>query len=118
MRTWLSVGLLLALVAAPANGFAEGASPWTQQNGWTARAGGKLSHGLTNLLLGWTELITEPDEALWNGESLTGGVTRGLWHAVGQTLGGAVQVLTFPYTAFDVPLPEGGVGWHRSTTPR
>ncbi len=28
--------------------------------------------------------------------------------------GGALQVLTFPFTWFDIPLPEGGVGWDQS----
>ena len=75
---------------------------------------GKFYYGFKNLLLGWTELITEPDESIWNGENVLVGLVRGTWNAVGQTAGGALQVLTFPFTRFDIPLPEGGVGWDRS----
>ena len=115
MRGWMSVCLILGLmVTAPAPSFAGGASPWTQEKGWLDRSDGKFYHGLKNLLWGWTELITEPDEAIGNDESILGGLWKGAWNAVGQTAGGALQVLTFPFTWFDIPLPEGGVGWDRS----
>ena len=102
----LSMGAALAAEAATA-------SPWVNEKTREAKAMGKLLHGGKNLLLGWTELITEPDEALWGGTSVAAGILRGTWNAIGQTLGGAAQVLTFPYTSLDIPLPEGGVHWTR-----
>jgi hypothetical protein len=115
MCRWIGVCILVGLVvAAPAPSVAGGASPWTQEKRWLDRSDGKFYHGLKNLLLGWTELITEPDEAMWKGESMLVGLVRGAWNAVGQTAGGALHVLTFPFTQFDIPLPEGGVGWDRS----
>ncbi len=115
MRQWMGVCISVGLVVAmPAMSFAGGASPWTTETRWLDRSDGKFYHGLKNLLWGWTELITEPDEAMWRGESILGSLGRGVWNAVGQTAGGALQVLTFPFTWFDIPLPEGGVGWDRS----
>ncbi len=115
MRGWMGACLIVGLVvAAPAPSAAAREGSWTQKTGWLDRADGKFYQGATNLLLGWTELITEPDEAIWNGTSLLGGLWKGAWNAVGQTAGGALQVLTFPFTQFDIPLPEGGVGWDQA----
>ena len=35
---------------------------------------------------------------------MTNGIINGLWHSVGQTLGGAYHLLTFPLTTLDLPL--------------
>ena len=94
---------------------AEEASPWAAKKEWSDRAMGKLLYGAKNMLLGWTEIITELDEAMWVGERADVGFMRGLWNATGQTLGGAYHVLTFPHTSWDLPLPEGGVGWQRAS---
>ena len=85
------------------------ASPWTSEAGWSNRAMGKLGFGLKNLLLGWTELFTEPHKEMQSGGNFFKGVGIGLKDAVENELGGAVHVLTFPVTGVDVPLPEGGV---------
>ncbi len=115
MRGWIGVCVIVGLaVAMPALSFAGGTSPWTKETRWLDRSDGKFYHGLKNLLWGWTELVTEPDEAIGSGKSVLVGLVRGAWNAVGQTAGGALQVLTFPFTRFDIPLPEGGVGWDRS----
>ncbi len=115
MRRWMGVCISVGLVVAmPTLSLAGAPSPWTKEQRWLDRSDGKFYHGLKNLLWGWTELFTEPDEAMWNGESILGGVARGAWNAIGQTAGGALQVLTFPFTQFDIPLPEGGVGWDRA----
>ena len=84
-------------------------SPWLKERGWTDQATGKLAYGLKNTLLGWTELLTEPYEAATakNGSVLQG-IGEGIWNAVGQTVGGAVDLATFPATGAVVPLPEGG----------
>ena len=85
------------------------ASPWTQEMGWGQRATGKLGFGVKNLLLGWTELFTEPKEAMDAGSNVFVGIGKGLKNAVEDELGGAVHLVTFPVTCLDAPLPQGGV---------
>ncbi len=88
---------------------ASSSGPWLKEKEWTDQAGGKALYGLKNTLLGWTELLTEPYEgATTPGDSFVAGVGRGVWNAVGQTVGGAADVVTFPFTGAVVPLPEGG----------
>lgn len=84
------------------------ASPWTSEMGYANRAKGKLVFGLKNLLLGWTDLFVEPKEAVDGGGNVLRGIGIGLKDAVENTLGGAMQLVTFPITGVDVPLPEGG----------
>ena len=84
------------------------ASPWTHEVGYSKRALGKLGFGVKNLLLGWTDLIVEPKEASESGGNVLAGIGVGLKDAVENTLGGAVHLVTFPITAIDAPLPEGG----------
>jgi hypothetical protein len=83
-------------------------SPWTNEVGYTNRAVGKLGFGVKNILLGGTELFTEPKEAIDEGGNFFVGVGMGVKNAVFQTLGGAVHLVTFPITCLDAPLPEGG----------
>ncbi len=83
-------------------------SPWTHETGWSNRAVGKLGFGLKNLLLGWTDLFVEPKEAADSGEGLLKGLGVGLKDALENELGGVVHLITFPITAIDAPLPEGG----------
>mgnify|MGYP001561531833 FL=1 len=97
---------IMALVAAPA--LAQAASPWAAEQGWGNQAKGKLVYGLKNTLLGWTELFTEPYEAVQNGENFFVGLATGVWNGVGQTVGGVLHLVTFLVPAIDVPLPEGG----------
>ena len=117
------VGLL---IAAPAMGYAASgltgggakytlsltsdytASPWTSEVGWANRAGAKFVFGAKNLLLGWTDLITETKEAVDSGGNFFVGLGYGLKDSVQNTLGGAVHVATFLITGIDAPLPEGG----------
>ena len=84
------------------------ASPWTHEMGWANRAKGKLVFGIKNLLLGWTDLFVEPQEASKSGGNVLKGLGIGLKDAVENELGGAVHILTFPVTGIDAPLPEGG----------
>ena len=119
---WLAVGILLA---APALGYAADmpkggalhtlsltskytASPWTSEVGYTNRAVGKLGFGVTNLLLGWTELYTDTKKSVDAGDNFFLGLGKGLKTAVEDELGGVVHLVTFPITCLDAPLPGGG----------
>lgn len=84
------------------------ASPWTSEVGYGTRAISKLGFGIKNLLLGWTDLIVEPQDSMSAGGNFFTGLGIGLKDAVENTLGGVVHIVTFPITAIDVPLPEGG----------
>ena len=83
-------------------------SPWTQEEGWGNQARGKFVYGFKNVLLGWTDLFSEPYEAINSGGNFFLGLGEGLWNGVGQTVGGALHLVTFPITGIDLPLPEGG----------
>ncbi len=84
-------------------------SPWAHERGWAHQARGKLGFGLKNTLLGWTEFFTEPYKAAKGGQNVAGGIGRGLWNGLADTVGGAAHLVTFPITKLDLPLPEGGV---------
>lgn len=103
------VGLMvlgLALFAAPMG--ASAASPWADEATYGTKAVGKLKYGLTNTLLGWTSLFRTPAAEVQAGENIVVGIGKGLYNAVGQTIGGALHTATFLVPAIDVPLPEGG----------
>lgn len=98
--------VIAALVAAPS--IASAASPWASEMGWGNQAKGKFVYGVKNTLLGWTELFTEPRDAVTSGGNFFVGLGEGLWNGVGQTVGGVLHLVTFPIPQVDVPLPEGG----------
>ena len=102
------VVLVLALGVLAAPMLASAASSWADGATYGEKAGGKLKYGVTNLLLGWTSLFREPVQASQAGENVFVGLGRGVWNAVGQTVGGAVHSVTFPIPQIDIPLPEGG----------
>ena len=107
MGTRTKIALLTLLLATiPAVAFAE--SPWAEQEGYPNRAGGKFAYGLENTALGWTELFTEPVESGKAHENVAVGFGKGLWNTIGDTVGGALHLVTFPFTTVDVPLPENG----------
>ncbi len=84
-------------------------SSWTEEMGYSNRAIGKLGFGAKNLLLGWTQLFTETKETTDAGGNFFKGLWSGLVNGVGDTVGGAVHLVTFPITSLDAPLPDGGV---------
>ena len=107
MRNRLAVMALgMALLAGPVG--AAAASPWMDGGTYSEKVGGKLKYGLTNALLGWTSLFRTPVAASKSGDNVVVGIGQGIWDAVGQTIGGALHVVTFPLTSVDVPLPKGG----------
>jgi len=96
----------LALLCAPV--MASAASPWADESTYGDKAVAKLKYGLTNALLGWTSLVREPIQASQAGENVLVGLGRGVWDAVGQTVGGVAHAVTFLIPQIDIPLPEGG----------
>ncbi len=69
----------------------------------------KLTTGLSNVLVGWSDILAEPEAALENGTSPWKGLGKGFVDAFANTFGGLIQVVTFPLTQLDIPLPDGGV---------
>ena len=103
----IAVALVCAMVlVAPMT--ASAASPWANGATWGDQAKGKLGYGLKNTLLGWTSLFRTPMQASQEGSNVFVGIGKGVWNAVGQTVGGVLHVVTFPITQIDVPLPQGG----------
>ena len=96
----------VALLANPM--LASAASSWASGATYGDQAVGKLKFGARNVLAGWTELFREPVRAGKAGENVLVGIGRGVWYAVGQEIGGALHLVTFPIPQIDIPLPKGG----------
>ena len=106
MRNYVVVTAVILAVLAPS--LALAASPWTEDSGYINRANGKFGFGLKNAALGWTEIFTQPVDEVKGGGNAAVGFGKGIWNTVGQTVGGALHLATFPITSVDVPLPENG----------
>jgi len=102
----LTLILCMSALTAQAATDAQTPSPWASGATYGEQAWGKLGFGLKNLLLGWTELITEPFE-----QKNVLGIGQGLGNAVMDTVGGLLHTATAPVTSVDVPLPESGVNF-------
>ena len=103
------VMLMIAILAGTQTlGFAADASPWTTETTYMAKTGNKLSFGLKNALLGWTELFTVPAKSHEDGKNLIEGFGTGILNTVIYTVGGVLHAGTF-FIPVDVPLPNGGV---------
>jgi hypothetical protein len=90
------------------------ASPWTQESAYSGKVAGKIGFGLKNTLLGWTELFRAPARHYQTAEKnnvgrAVLGLGEGIANGIYYTLGGAVHLLTFPFTNVDVPIPNNGV---------
>lgn len=84
-------------------------SQWQKERLYIDRAFGKLTYGAWNFFLGWMELGREPYEAAVLGDNLLLGVAKGIAYSIADMGGGALNVLTFPITTLNTPLPEGGI---------
>ncbi len=80
-----------------------------------AKVGSKIDYGMPNMLMGWTQIFTEPQDhrqttgAKWRQAlSTVGCVFVGAGLAVVDTAGGFVNILTSPVPV-TIPLPRGGV---------
>lgn len=97
--------LTLALLSIPRAAHAAG-TPCCDGTTYGDQAVDKLKHGVGNTLLGWTALFREPIRAGKSGGNVLAGLGHGVWQAVGQTVGGAAQIVTFPLPKVHVPIPE------------
>ena len=109
----ISLLLVLLILVSSLPGIGLAASPWTQESTYSGQAMGKLKFGLKNLIMGPFELITVPVKHMQNGTGngivrLGEGLVLGIHDAVAHTVGGALHLVTFPYTALDIPLPNDG----------
>lgn len=84
-------------------------SEWAKKPTYLQRVAGKLSFGLKNLLLGWTDLFKEPAQAVREETNLIAGTLTGVKEAIQNTVGGALHIISFPVTAIDPTLPDGGI---------
>jgi len=105
MKKIMSLVVVLSMLLAPV---AFAASPWTEEKGYADKVSGKLQYGLTNTLLGWIDLFATPNQYSNEGKNVWAGVGQGLVNTVTNTVGGALQLVTFLIPA-DLPLPNGGV---------
>ena len=100
---------LLALNILALSAYAAEPSSWKSEKGYGEKVAAKVEFALSNLLFGWTEFFSEPYEAVKEKQNVLKSIPVGLWNGLGDTLGGALHLVTFPCTYVDVPLPEGGV---------
>ena len=108
MKKTLALLIVLAVFAAPL--YAAEPSAWKAKGGsYGEIVGHKFIYGLSNVALGWSEILTEPYEAIRDGENPLMGFGKGIWNAVGDTVGGVLHLVTFPCPKTDIPLPEGGI---------
>lgn len=105
MKKIMSLVVILSMFLAP---LAFAASPWTAEKTYGDRITGKFAFGLQNTLLGWVQLFVVPNKYASESKNVWKGVGRGFVEAVVDTVGGALQLVTFPIPA-DIPLPNNGV---------
>ncbi len=92
------VAVGIALLVPPAYADAE-------KDGVAQRAGAKLVRGVVNVGTGWTEIVKQPyligKQQGWLAGTFRGTI-EGLGMVVARTVGGAYEILTFPF-----PIPPG-----------
>ena len=105
MKKFITFLTVFALISGPV--FA--ASSWNREGiSRCEKMKEKFVYGLTNVALGWTEILQEPGEAIKEKRCFLCGFGQGLGNALGDTVGGAVHLITFWCPKTDVALPEGG----------
>jgi len=107
MRTkMMTLVLVSSLVVTPSVVFA--ASPWMAETAYSEKIGGKFTFGLTNTLLGWTQLFSEPIRYQNDDKNVWSGMGKGLVDSIANTAGGVFHLSTFVIPV-DFPLPDNGV---------
>ena len=92
------------------------ASPWAKEPTYGKKVLKKAEFGASNLLLGWTELFTEPAPAFRAKAGVFNSIFQGFWNALADTGGGALHLVTAPFPGVDLPLPECGADvWGKSS---
>jgi len=102
MKKIMSLVVILSMLLAP---MAFAASSWTEGKTYGEKVSGKLGYGLTNTILGWTKLISTPNDYSTQGKNVWQGVGQGVVDGAVTTVLGAVQLLTFPIPA-DIEIPS------------
>ena len=109
------VAFLFAVSALPMVAMAGESNPWMDQPTPGKQAWQKLVYGLTNVVFGWTEIFQEPFEAYHEKKegtrwiNVVTGFAGGIVYAITDTVGGALDAVSFPATDLSIQLPEGGV---------
>jgi hypothetical protein len=62
---------------------------------YTASWWGKITRGLVNVGLGWTNLIAQPKNAISEGDNLLKGIGKGFGYTGLRTIQGVVEILVF-----------------------
>ena len=107
MKKTLKIALVvLMVIALPSMAFA---SPWVDKPTYGEKVTGKLTYGLKNTLLGWTELFKQPMDHTKDPMDFFKGIGKGIYNTVIYTVGGVLHTVTFPITSFDIPIPDDGV---------
>ena len=108
MKHTLKIALVVLMVLAlPSMAFAG--SPWTDKPTYGEKAIGKLTFGLKNVALGWTELFRQPMDHTKSPTDFLTGIGHGVYNTLVYTVGGVLHTVTFPITSLDVPIPNDGV---------
>lgn len=110
-RVWLIFLILVTLFSAVgpvcfASYFEN--SPWRDEATYNRRMMQKFGFGFANLVIGPFELFQEPYKSVQDEEMMWKGLGRGLVNGIIDCIGGALHMITFPVTALDIRLPEGG----------
>ena len=121
MTKKFAIFLAVVFMLASSQAFAAElpSSEWTKAGTKSEKSWQKLHFGLKNATLGWTEILTEPYEAIQASNTVMAPVNalgEGVFNAILDTTGGVAQLATFPCSAIDFPLPEGGTDLHQVLT--
>ena len=114
MKNSLKIFALLAVALLVATS-AFAASPWTQETTYAKKVAGKLDYGVKNLLGGWLAILpcssgcdVDSNAKPYCPIHCAKKLGMGLVNAVTNTVGGALNVATFPIPV-DVPIPHDGI---------
>ena len=85
--------MMMVIVFICANSFAyANVCTWAESKNWSVSAPGKLTRGIINTGLGWTDLFVEPFKAH---EGVMGGIGKGLSDMFVRTFQGIGEILLF-----------------------
>lgn len=97
MKKIFTVMLLFMILAGTTTAYAN-VCTWAESDRWAVSAPGKLTRGVLNTGLGWTNLFVQP----FKGETVMGGIGMGLSNFFVRTFQGIGEILLF----WLPPVPE------------